>query len=297
MNNALTNIHFIVNPIAGAGNNEIQLHLLHQYLEPDSYEVTVKYSEYKKHATELTKASIKEGASIIVACGGDGTINEVASCLVNTNIVLGIMAMGSGNGLASNLKIPKSVRNALVLIKNRNIKKIDVGRLNDNYFFSNAGLGIAANVVKNYENSPKRRLFSYIRACLKSLKEFKTENLIQVTTEDQTLLVNPLMLFISNSNELGYNVSLTPKASLQDGLLDIVMVPKTSKFKTYLFGLLMLFKKHQILSEVKSFQTKTAKFANQNESYFHSQIDGEYVTLNNNSILISVLEKSLKVIA
>jgi YegS/Rv2252/BmrU family lipid kinase len=293
----LTTIHFIVNPIAGSGKNKIHLELLHQFFEPENYKVTVKYSEYKRHATSLTLESIKEGATIIVACGGDGTINEVASCLVNTNIVLGIMAMGSGNGLASNLKIPRNIKNALILIKKQNVKKIDVGRLNDNYFFSNVGVGIAANVVKHYENSSKRKLFSYIKASFKSLMELKNENLIEVITEEKTVLVNPLMLFISNSNELGYKVSLTPKASLQDGLLDIILVPKTSRFKTILFGLLILFKKHQILGEVKSFQIKKAELIKKNENYFHSEIDGEYFTINNKFISISVLEQSLQVIA
>jgi YegS/Rv2252/BmrU family lipid kinase len=297
MTNSLKNIHFIVNPIAGSGKNSIDLDMLLQFFEPEYYKVTVKYSEYKKHATALTLESIQDGATIIVACGGDGTINEVASCLVNTNVVLGIMAMGSGNGLASNLKIPKNIKNALVLIKNQNVKKIDVGRLNDYYFFSNVGVGIAANVVKHYENSNKRKLFSYLKASLKSLRELKNENLIQITTEEQTFLINPLMLFISNSNELGYHVSLTPKASLQDGLLDIILVPKTNRFKTILFGLLILFNKHQILRDVNSFQTKKAELMKQNEDYFHSQIDGEYCTVNDKSISISVLEKSLSVIA
>jgi YegS/Rv2252/BmrU family lipid kinase len=296
MNNTIQHIHFIVNPIAGTGKNVIALDLLHQFFEPENYKVTLKYSEYRKHATALTQASIKEGATIVVACGGDGTINEVASCLVNTDVVLGIMAMGSGNGLASNLKIPKNIRGALSLIKNQQIKKIDVGCLNENYFFSNAGLGIAAHVVKHYEESKKRRLFSYINASLKSLREMKNENLIKITTDNESLVINPLMLFISNSNELGYNVSLTPNASLQDGLLDVILVHKTNRFRTFLFGVLMLFKKHHILKEVKSFQTKKAQLARQNEEYFDSQIDGEYYSVNNKSISISILEKSLQVI-
>ena len=297
MSNAFTQIHFIVNPIAGSGKNELPIELIHQILEPKQYQVTIKYSEYRKHATTLTLESIKENAKIIVACGGDGTINEVARCLVNTYIVLGIMPMGSGNGLASHLKIPRNFKNALILIKNQNIKQIDVGQLNDNYFFSNAGVGIAANVVKHYENSSKRKFFSYFKASIKSLHELKQENLIKITTENQTLYINPLMLFISNSNELGYKVSLTPKASLQDGLLDIVMVPKTSRFKTLLFGILILFNKPQLLQEVKSFQIKKAELVKQYEDFFHSQIDGEFVTVNNRSITISVLEKSLNVIA
>jgi diacylglycerol kinase family enzyme len=90
MKTTLTHIHFIVNPIAGTGKNEINRDLLHQFFDPEAFNITIKYSEYRKHSTTLTMESIKEGANIIVACGGDGTINEVASCLVNSKIALGI---------------------------------------------------------------------------------------------------------------------------------------------------------------------------------------------------------------
>lgn len=289
-------IHFIINPVAGSGNNDLHLEDVHDIFDPEHYVVAIKYSEYPTHSTVLTKDSLNEGALIVVACGGDGTINEIARCIVNTPVILGIIPMGSGNGLASHLNIPKNIKQALLLIKKQAIKKIDVGRFNDNYFFSNAGFGIAAKVIKHYQASKKRRFSSYFKASIKSLLESKDDHLIQVTANNEKLLINPLLLFISNSNEMGYNVSLTPKASLQDGLLDIVMVPKTNKLRTLLFGFLMLFKKHHILKEVKTFQIKNAELSQSNENLFHSQIDGEYFPINKKNISISVLEKSLQVI-
>ena len=140
----LKNIHFIVNPAAGSGNHLISREFLENFFEEENYAVTIKNSNYKKHAKALTLSSINEGADIIVACGGDGTINEVASCLVSTNVLLGIIPLGSGNGLASNLKIPKTIESAIALIKTKRVKKIDVGLINDHFLFSNTGLGIDA---------------------------------------------------------------------------------------------------------------------------------------------------------
>ena len=296
MNKTPLHIHFIINPIAGSGNNSMDLEMLHKHFEATSYTLNIKYSTYKKHAILLAKDSINEGADIIVACGGDGTINEVASCLVNSKIILGIIPIGSGNGLASNLNIPKSITKAILRIKEQSIKKIDVGSINNNFFFSNSGVGIDAKVVKHYEDSNSRRLLSYVKASLKSIKEMNQENLIAIETNGETIQINPFMVFVSNSNELGYNVSLTPKASLQDGLLDVLLISKLSKFKMLIFGVLLLFKKHHIIKEAKSFQTKKLQLTKHDGSVFQSQIDGEYHALEDTTISISILEKSLQVI-
>ena len=214
--------------------------------------------------------------------------------LVNTHIILGIIPIGSGNGLASNLKIPKKIDKALQIIKAQEIKKIDVGQLNNNYFFSNTGIGFDAQVIKNYEASNERTLISYLKATLKSLK--KSNKLIEVETNlnGQILEHQPFLIFISNSNELGYKVSLTPKASLQDGLLDILIIPKLSVFKIILFMLLMIIKRHHILKEVSTYQTKNIIITQKNRPLFQIQIDGEFKLIKNRTIEINNLGKSVK---
>ena len=175
----MIDIHFIVNPISGSGQNSLSKKFLQEYFETEAYSITIKFSEFKGHAIELTKQSIQDQAFIIVACGGDGTINEVASTLVGTNVLLGIIPVGSGNGLASNLGISKNIKRALQTIKKMKVSKIDVGCVNKRYFFSNSGFGFDANVIKNYEASERRTLISYIKSGLKSFREFhKQEEII-----------------------------------------------------------------------------------------------------------------------
>lgn len=290
-------IHFIINRIAGKGNNYKIEPNVKKHFKKDEYKVIIKYTEYNKHASLLTKNSIAEDANIIVACGGDGTINEVASNLLNTNVKFGIIPLGSGNGLASNMGIPKNIDKAINILKLGSITKIDVGKINDNLFFSNTGLGFDANVIENYELSRKRKLSSYIKAIYKSFKRFKYENSVSIEVNDSSYISEPFMLFISNSNELGYNFSLTPKASLNDGFLDILLVARMSKLKLLLFMILTLFKKHHLLNEVSTFQSKEIKLKRFFNDEVKFQIDGELLKIKEKNISISILEGVLSIIS
>ncbi|MFT5941832.1 MAG: diacylglycerol kinase (ATP) [Sediminicola sp.] len=288
-------IHFIVNPVAGYGKNPITEPFLKAYFEEENYTIQVKYSTFKKQAILLTKESILEGATIIVACGGDGTINEVASCLVRTPIILGIIPIGSGNGLASNLQIPSNVEKAIAIIKNKKNTQIDVGSINDRYFFSNTGIGFAASVIKNYEQKRTHTLWGYIAATFKSFKEFGDAVDSEVSIDKSQIMDNPFMIFISNSNELGYKVSLTPKASLQDGYLDVVIVPKIGRLKIIFLILLMLFNKQHILKEVKTFQTKKIQLYKNKGVDFEPQIDGDVQLMGERTLNIALEEGALNV--
>ena len=290
-----TNIHFIVNPISGKGKNELSPVLIESYFPKTEYSVLIKKTEFVLHATALTKSSIEEGAQIIVACGGDGTINEVASCLVNTSVVLGIIPMGSGNGLASNLKIPKNKKKALGIIKIKKVISIDTGTINSNPFFSNTGVGFDAHVISDYEENTTRQLFSYVQSTLRTLKKYNYKNVVELKYNGITELISPFLLFISNSNEMGYKMSLTPRASLQDGLLDLVIVPKLSPFKLFVFTLLFLFKKHHWMKEVKYEQVRSLEIKSLDNVILTAQKDGERYFPNSIKIEIEIRPKSLSV--
>lgn len=290
-----TNIHFIVNPIAGKGKNELSEAVLENFFPKTEYALSIKKTEYVLHATELTNESIKEGAQIIVACGGDGTINEVASCLVNTSVFLGILPMGSGNGLASNLKIPKKILKALSIIKNQNVIAIDTGSINGEPFFSNTGVGFDAHVISDFEENTTRQLFSYVNSTIRTLKKYHYKNVVELKYNDTTELISPFLLFVSNSNEMGYKMSLTPRASLQDGLLDVVIVPELSTFKLLLFTLLFLFKKHHWLKEVRFQEVKGLTIKSLDNTILKTQKDGGFFLPKEPQIAITIHPKNLRV--
>lgn len=289
-------IHFIVNPIAGSGHHSFYKQFLRSYFEEDKYTISIKLTDFKGHAIELTKESILQKANVIVACGGDGTINEVASTLVDTNIPLGIVPIGSGNGLASNLSIPINIKKALSVIKKNQCINIDVGCVNQRYFFSNTGFGFDASVIENYEASNKRTLLSYIKASLKSFREFSNRETIVISIDDKTEVVNPFLIFVSNSNVMGYSISLTPKASLKDGLLDVIIVPKINKFKILLFGFCMLIKKIDLMKDVSYYQTDQLTLLRKKGAFFESQIDGERSRIDEVELLVSIKKEALSVL-
>ena len=291
-----TSIHFIVNPISGNGNNLLTPETVSRVFNLDQFCFEIKETQKPKHATELTNASIIEGADIIVACGGDGTVNEIASCLVGSSVKLGVVPMGSGNGFAATLKIPKSIIRALNIIKESNNTQIDVGEINKNYFFSNTGIGFDANVIKNYSKTSQRKLTSYLKAFLLTFFNNPASHTLKITTESQSMKLKPFMVFASNSNEMGYDVSLTPKASTQDGVLDIIIVEPLNKLEIIYFAFLLLIKKPQRFKKAHYFLTKNTEITNLDKGGFLAQIDGEPRQINTNTIKITVNKKALSVV-
>ena len=289
-------IHFIINPISGHGNNQLTPEMVSSIFNSDKFVVKIKKTIKPKHAAELTKASIIEGADIVVACGGDGTVNEIASCLVGSGVKLGVVPMGSGNGLASTLKIPKSIKAALNVIKKSNSIQIDVGDINKHYFFSNTGIGFDASIINNYSKTKQRKLISYLKASLLTFFNPPPSLSVKITTESQSLDLKPFMVFVSNSNEMGYDISLTPKASIQDGMLDAIIVESLNKLEIIYFGFLLLIKKPQSFKKAHYFLTKRIEITNLNNGGVLAQIDGESRQINTNTIKITIRKSALSVV-
>lgn len=291
----MTYIHFIINPISGSGKHNLATSYILQHFPASEYQIAVDYTNHKTHAVELTKAAVKQNPDYIVACGGDGTINEVASCLVNTRIILGIIPVGSGNGLASNLNIPRDFKKAIDIIKKGKTTFMDVGKINDFYFFSNMGIGIDALIIKKYERSGNRTLSSYVKAALSSSFQYKAKQAI-ISFEDQKIEVNPFMLFISNSNEMGYNMSLTPKASLSDGMLNMVIIPELSFIEKLLLGFNVLRNTIENFKKAKHYLVNEVHINMPQKIYIDAQIDGEQYNIKTNIINVRILPKALKVL-
>lgn len=287
-------IHFIINPISGNGKHNIGKTELEKYFPKEKFKIEADYSNYKKQAILLTKNAIAKNPDCIVACGGDGTINEVASCLINTKIKLGIIPVGSGNGLASNLNIPKELEKATEIIRNGNSQTIDVGQVNEHYFFSNMGIGIDAHIIKKYETYDKRTLIAYLKASISSSFKFKPIQTI-LTFNNRKINTNSFLLFISNSNEMGYGMSLTPKASLQDGWLDLVKVSKLGFIDKLVLGIYVLSNKIEKFKKAEHTLIQKLSIEIPNNIRTDIQIDGEYHNLKTNKIDISIIKNGLDI--
>ncbi len=288
-------IHFIVHSISSRQSKILENAIMKIFSNKNKYRFSIKHSNYKGHAIELTKESIKDKTNIIVACGGDGTINEVARNIVGSNITLGIVPMGSGNGLASHLKISKNIIEALNILKKHKIIKIDVGKINHDYFFSNTGVAFDVVFAKNYNSINKRGIIAYAYSFIISLFNFKYLD-VKIYGEKMNQFSKPFLLLVSNSNELGYNMSLTPKASLIDGKLDFILVDKMNWFKILSFLLMTLFRFNPCFEQIKRSKIQKLEILSSSKELIY-QIDGELVDKRTKHINISVLNRKLKVIA
>ena len=293
---AITTIHFIVNPISGKGKNSLDPAMVLRVFNPKTFKIEITETLKPSHAIELSIESIKKGVDIIVACGGDGTINEVAGCLIGTSVKLGIIKFGSGNGLATTLNIPKNSEDALRVIKQGITTKIDAGEINNHYFFSNSGIGFDANVINNYSNTKKRQLASYLKASLSTFFSKPPPLSIEIAINSELFSLKPFMVFVSNSNEMGYDISLTPKASIQDGMLDVIIVETLNKLEIIYFAFLLLIKKPQKFKKAHYFLTKNIEITNLLNGSVLTQIDGESRQIDSNTLKISIKKEALSVI-
>jgi len=289
------NIIFIINPIARKGKGKIVASRIQQFFHEKSINIQISFTEKSGHATELTKQLISLKPNAIVACGGDGTINEVAQALVGTDIALGIIPIGSGNGLAANLHIPKSIDNALETILKQKTKTIDAGKINHQYFFSNIGFGIDAAVIEQYAQTKKRNFLGYVSASTKALFQYKAKSFSIKIDDEKELKNDYYFLFCSNSNEAGYGISFSPKAKLNDGKLDFLAIKKLNFIQQIQFSICVLLKRIEKMNQAEVLQIRSANFIN-NDAETIAQIDGEAVVLNEKNIEVSVVSNALHVI-
>ena len=277
-------IHFILNPNAGTNSRQTRERIIAK-LQAIS-DSKVWHTERMNHASELTKQAISEGADRIIAIGGDGTINEVASALLHTSIPLGIIPMGSGNGLARHLDIPLSFNKALDRAINGSMISIDAGKWNDRPFFCTAGIGFDAYVAAHFAKRAKRGFINYIYSTFVSLRKYQTIEIKE--------LGSVFSFTVANANQFGNNAYISPESDLQDGQLEAIQIKPGSIWSLVNLGI-SLFRKNLpnnplvTISAVKSLQINAPEGIP-----YH--LDGESLLLQSGTIEITILPSSLLVV-
>ena len=287
-------ITLIVNPISGGRKDKKELlKFVSDYFSKNGNRVTLKTTSRRGEATEFAQQSVRELDDLVVVIGGDGTINEVASGLVGSEVAMGIIPLGSGNGLARTLKIPLNVEKACKLIAEGDRVKIDTGKANDRFFVLVAGVGFDAVVGKRFDEHHKRGPISYFYIGTKEFFLYKTDR-VKISFDDHSLEVEPFLIAVANGQQYGNNAIIAPDAKLNDGLLDITIIHNISLFQL-MRALPKVFSgrlKHYPKADF--YQTKSVRI--QREAPDILNIDGEPVD-EKPVIEISILPKSLKIIA
>lgn len=286
---------FIINPKSGGKDTSSRLvnHIKETFSDLKGHYFKIVFTEYAGHAREIAAECSKTGVDIVVAGGGDGTMNEVCSALVNSpNTSFGLIPIGSGNGFARSLRIPLNSKMAILKLVDPDKCSIDVGIINDQYFFGTAGLGFDAEIGAKFQEFGTRGPLPYFYIALREFFKYKYEE-FTITMDNDKIRVSPLLLTIANTNQYGNGAVIAPMADYSDGLLDVCIIEKL-KFSEGIRKLNTLFNnKIETLSTYSSYKTTKLKIERSQESGIY-HIDGE-PKQGGKQLDIELLKRALKV--
>ena len=223
----MKNIAVSINPISGAKETQNAKRklpkLIMQTLDMEQWLPNIVFTEYAGHATELAHQYARMGFDAVVAVGGDGTVNEVARGLKDTKTALGILPMGSGNGFARHLNIPIRPQKALEMINHSEPINVDYGLANGRLFVSTCGTGFDAVVADNFAGSNKRGFMTYLQNTLKVAFSYQPQT-YHIVGDGLDVTHKAFLITFANANQWGYEAMIAPKASVQDGKMDIMLM-------------------------------------------------------------------------
>lgn len=284
-------VRFIVNPISGIGRQKTIETLVPQHLNLSLFDFDIQYTKAPKHATELAQIAAKENIDIVAIVGGDGSVNEVATGLVNSSTAMAIIPAGSGNGLARHLKIPVNLKKAIQLLNSGKSVLMDSANLNQASFFNVAGVGFDALIAHEFENYGKRGLWSYIKLFFREYPKYDERD-FKITINNKIITKKAFLISIANGTQFGNNAIIAPNASINDGLLNVVII-KNIGWYNFLYVALRLFLKN--IDRTRYCETITTSSLSIEQSDRFAHIDGDPISTGN-KIDIKLNPKSLKVI-
>lgn len=219
---------FVINPHSGVDRKKAMQTLIDETLDAKQFTYEIAWTKYEKHGIDIARKAVLDGIDIIVAVGGDGSVNDLVSSIINTDTSLAIIPKGSGNGLARSLNIPLNTKKAIQVINTGNYVKIDAGKINNQYFVSNAGVGFDAVVTGKFAKSKSRGFKTYLKIIMQNLLSFKPP-LFSIEIDGKKIEEHAFMLTIANGIQLGYGFKIAPLANIQDGLFDLVILKQFPK--------------------------------------------------------------------
>jgi YegS/Rv2252/BmrU family lipid kinase len=285
-------ILFLVNPISGGKRKEKLITKLKTLIQSEGVSAQVYLTSSRTDTIEKAAQAVHEKLHTVVAVGGDGTINDVASQLVGSQTALGIIPMGSGNGLSRELKIPFDLEKAFKLILRNRIKMIDTGMVNEKPFFNIAGIGFDAHIAGQFEEAQSRGLMGYLKLILQSYSSYVPER-YTVEIGNQSISQSAFVLAVCNGRQFGNNAWIGPNAKLDDGQLDITLVKSARWFQ--LPGIIwwMFLQKIDRSRQIDSYRSNEILVKRESEGLVN--LDGEPIKMSR-FLNFSLVSKSLKVI-
>ena len=246
---------FVINLISGTSDKAAIPGLIDLYLDKEKFEYEIAITQYAGHASEIAAKAKDDGVDVVVAVGGDGTVNEVARAIVHSDTALGIIPCGSGNGLARHLLLPLNVRKAIDVINRCEVRQLDYGIINDYPFFCTCGMGFDAFVSMKFAEAGKRGPITYVENVLREGLKYKPET-YTIEDESGTLQYKAFLISCANASQYGNNAYIAPQASMSDGLMDVIIMEPFDVFEAPQISIEMFSKTLDKNSKIKTFRTR-----------------------------------------
>ena len=285
-------IAFIINPKSGTNKKHELPQLVMDTIDQTRFEPEFLYTKCAGHATELAKQLVEKGCMRIVAAGGDGTVNEVAKALINTDVVLGVLPCGSGNGLARFLKVPMKMKDAIEVQNTGSTLQMDYGKINGNPFFCTCGVGFDAHIGQKFAESETRGFYTYIKETIGAFFHYKPKK-YKIKIDGEKIKTRAFLITVANAGQYGNDAYIAPQADITDGMLDLCILSPFPMHKAFHLGYRLFNRTMHECSyiNVKKGQAITIKRKKKGEVH----LDGEPAIMGK-KLKIMIVEKGLKVI-
>jgi YegS/Rv2252/BmrU family lipid kinase len=262
----------IINPVSGIGNKDKIPRLIDTVVDHELNDVSIIMSEYAGHAREITQQAVKDGIDVVVAIGGDGTVNEVGSAVCGTKTALAIVPSGSGNGLARHLRISMNASRALQVLNNGEVGQFDYCTVNGRPFFCTCGMGFDAEVSYKFSNEGTRGFITYVKTALTEYIKYKPQE-YQIDVDGAKLKEKAFVIACCNAAQYGNNAYIAPRATMQDGLIDVTVMHPFSLVESPLVGARLFLRQLNQDHHVSIYRGKRVVIERKRDDIIH--VDGD----------------------
>lgn len=283
---------FIINLISGTSDKSSIPALIAEHIDHEKFDYEIAVTQYAGHASEIATKAKEDGVDVVVAVGGDGTVNEVARAIVHSNTALGIIPCGSGNGLARHLLLPINVRKSIDIINTCEIHDLDYGIINGYPFFCTCGMGFDAFVSMKFAEAGKRGPITYVENVLREGLKYKPETYV-IQDENGTNQYKAFLISCANASQYGNNAYIAPQASMSDGLMDVIIMEPIDLIEAPQISIDMFNKTLDKNSRIKTFKCQKLHIHRSQPGVIH--YDGDPV-MTGEEIDVEIRPKGIKII-
>lgn len=283
---------FIINPISGGINKSAFPQQVAQLLNTNLFDYELFYTTSTEHNKQLAQQCVTEKYDVVVAVGGDGTINNTAKYIAGTDVCFGLIPLGSGNGLARHHQLNPDIKKALRTLNQFNTVSIDTGTANGTFFINLAGVGFDAHVSWMFANAPKRGFVQYAKITLSEFAKYQSHE-YELTIDGKTMHERAFIICVANGSQYGNNAFIAPTASTTDGLFEITIIKPFKVWQMPGLGMRMFNKSLLNSANTTHYSGKHVVIKRLHDGVVN--IDGEPVMMPN-EVDIKLIHQNLKMI-